>query len=100
PALETACQQSLVSNHHLSSIDVNLFVNLEPHFLEERRYLSLPLFNTQALKAEKVVIEITERAAIHDYQTVVRALDEIRSMGFRIAVDDVGSGYASLQSIA
>jgi EAL domain-containing protein (putative c-di-GMP-specific phosphodiesterase class I) len=99
-ALETLCQESLVSNPQLSSIDVNLFVNLEPHFLEDERYLNLPLFKTQSLKAEKVIIEITERAAINDYQTVARALDAIRSMGFRIAVDDVGSGYASLQSIA
>src|SRR5262249_50607276 len=44
--------------------------------------------------------EITERIAINDYQVVDRALQAIRKLGFRIAVDDVGSGYASLQSIA
>jgi len=98
--LETLCQESLVSNLLPETTESNLFVNLEPHFLEEDRYRNLPLFQTTSLNPEKVVIEITERAAINNYETVASALNSIRGRGYRIAVDDVGSGYASLQSIA
>jgi EAL domain-containing protein (putative c-di-GMP-specific phosphodiesterase class I) len=48
----------------------------------------------------RVVIEITERTAIKDYPKFRERLKAFRDMGFRFAVDDAGSGYAGLGSIA
>src|SRR5690606_10359376 len=42
---------------------------------------------------------ITERSSIEDYPSVKKALQHYRSQGYRIAIDDVGAGYSSLQSI-
>jgi EAL domain-containing protein (putative c-di-GMP-specific phosphodiesterase class I) len=47
-----------------------------------------------------VVIEITERTAIKDYPKFRDRLKAFREMGYRFAVDDAGSGYAGLGSIA
>jgi EAL domain-containing protein (putative c-di-GMP-specific phosphodiesterase class I) len=47
-----------------------------------------------------VVIEITERTAIKDYPRFRGRLEAFRQAGFRFAVDDAGSGYAGLGSIA
>src|SRR6202022_2191635 len=49
---------------------------------------------------QRVVIEVTERSAIRDVPVFRDALAALREKGFRIAIDDAGSGYASLQSIA
>ena len=49
---------------------------------------------------ERVVIEITERTAIKDYPKFRDRLKAFRERGFRFAVDDAGSGYAGLGSIA
>src|SRR6185436_2041794 len=52
------------------------------------------------LAPHDVVVEITERVAIvrHDeFQTALRAFKE---RGYQVAVDDMGAGYASLQSLA
>jgi len=49
---------------------------------------------------ERVVIEITERTAIKDYPKFRERLRAFRERGFRFAVDDAGSGYAGLGSIA
>ena len=49
---------------------------------------------------DRVVLEVTERSAIRDIPTFRAALDALRGQGFRIAIDDAGSGYASLQAIA
>jgi len=68
--------------------------------LEYDHYHRLALFQAENIDPRNIVLEITERVAINDYEIVSRALEEIRKLGFRIAVDDVGSGYASLQSIA
>jgi len=50
--------------------------------------------------ANNVVLEITERAAIRDYDLFRESIQILRGLGFKIAIDDAGSGYASLQSIA
>jgi len=47
-----------------------------------------------------VVIEVTERSAIRDYRTFRRTLHDLKAMGFRIAIDDCGSGYATLEAVA
>jgi len=46
------------------------------------------------------VLEITERTAIKDYPKFRERLKIFREMGYRFAVDDAGSGYAGLGSIA
>jgi EAL domain-containing protein (putative c-di-GMP-specific phosphodiesterase class I)/DNA-binding response OmpR family regulator len=46
------------------------------------------------------VFELTERAAIEDYRVFRTLLEEFRDKGIEIAIDDAGSGYASLEAIA
>jgi EAL domain-containing protein (putative c-di-GMP-specific phosphodiesterase class I) len=46
-----------------------------------------------------VVVEITEQAAVEDYDSVRSILEAVRVRGGSIAVDDAGAGYASLQHI-
>jgi EAL domain-containing protein (putative c-di-GMP-specific phosphodiesterase class I) len=45
----------------------------------------------------RVVLEITEHEAIGDYGALAEALAPLRERGLRVAVDDVGAGYASLR---
>ncbi|WP_230203280.1 EAL domain-containing protein [Parafrankia discariae] len=49
--------------------------------------------------ADRLVVEVTEQDKIEDYPLVRRALDTLRRQGVRIAVDDVGAGYASLHHL-
>ncbi len=98
--LENVCQLQLLSILQKSSSSKLIFVNLEPSFLEQDLYQRLALFQHEDLDRQNLVLEITERIAITDYEIVAKSLEAIRKLGFRIAVDDVGSGYASLQSIA
>jgi EAL domain-containing protein (putative c-di-GMP-specific phosphodiesterase class I) len=47
-----------------------------------------------------IVVEITERVAIVRHDEFQRALRTFKERGYRVAVDDMGAGYASLQSLA
>jgi EAL domain-containing protein (putative c-di-GMP-specific phosphodiesterase class I) len=47
----------------------------------------------------RLVVEITEHAAVEDYEALTRALVRPRAAGLRLAVDDAGAGYASLRHI-
>jgi EAL domain-containing protein (putative c-di-GMP-specific phosphodiesterase class I)/AmiR/NasT family two-component response regulator len=46
-----------------------------------------------------LVIELTERVPIQDYQAVQGALNEMRSLGTRLAADDRGSGFAGFRHL-
>lgn len=50
--------------------------------------------------ASRVVLEVTERAAIEEVGDVRPMIARLREMGFRIAIDDLGAGYAGLTSFA
>ncbi|RYZ67773.1 MAG: EAL domain-containing protein, partial [Proteobacteria bacterium] len=50
--------------------------------------------------ASQVVLEITERASLETIADVEGRLSALRERGFRIAVDDLGSGYAGLNYFA
>ncbi len=74
-----------------------LFLNVDPQDFAD------PEFDERTLAVDdprRVVIEITERTAIKDYPKFRGRLKAFRDAGFRFAVDDAGSGYAGLGSIA
>jgi EAL domain-containing protein (putative c-di-GMP-specific phosphodiesterase class I) len=72
-----------------------LFLNVDPHDFSDPTFDSL-----DSAEPERVVIEITERTAIKDYPKFRERLQAFRDRGYRFAVDDAGSGYAGLGSIA
>jgi len=49
--------------------------------------------------AEQLVLEITEHARVDDYAALREALAPARGRGVRIAIDDVGAGFASLRHV-
>ena len=91
-------RQHVARHLHQSPPPANLFVNLHPADLEDEELYA----DDGALTpfASHVVLEITERAAldrIHELQSRVKRL---RALGYRIAIDDLGAGYAGLTSFA
>lgn len=50
--------------------------------------------------ASRVVLEITERASIDNLETLGPRVGELRAAGYRIAIDDLGAGYAGLTAFA
>jgi EAL domain-containing protein (putative c-di-GMP-specific phosphodiesterase class I)/DNA-binding NarL/FixJ family response regulator len=74
---------------------VALFMNVRPASLFSNRFAEL----VAAVNAESVVLELTEHAPVHDYPRLLAALETLRDRGFRVAVDDVGAGYASLRHL-
>lgn len=102
--IETICRQSAISlaSKIIQSHEL-LFLNVDPQVLTDPEFASgqtRKLLTSQGLDPHKVVLELTERSAIQDFSTFREALEHYRKQGYLIALDDVGSGYSSLQSIA
>jgi len=50
--------------------------------------------------AQRVVLEVTERASLHRIDDLRDRIRRLRDLGFRIAIDDLGAGYAGLSSFS
>ena len=50
----------------------------------------------RGLEPDQLVLEITERNRYPDLDAATTQIDELRALGVRLAIDDVGDGYASL----
>lgn len=71
-----------------------LSVNLSP---ETIRSEDLPRILGE--RADRVVLEMTEGSPLRDHEEVVRHLRPLRERGARLAIDDVGAGYAGLAGV-
>ncbi len=80
--------------------DQYLFLNVDPHDFDDPVFRELDPAALGMADPAHIVLEITERTAIKDYPRFQGYLADFRERGFRFAVDDAGSGYAGLGSIA
>ncbi len=76
----------------------DLYVNISPRELLDDALYD-PTAPLSAL-AHRVVLEVNERASLDAVQELRPRLMRLRKLGYRIALDDLGSGYAGLASFA
>jgi diguanylate cyclase (GGDEF)-like protein len=57
------------------------------------------LLRTHAGVAERLIVEITESAAIHDVDETRGFVTRVKDLGCRIAIDDFGAGYTSFRNL-
>ena len=74
-----------------------LFMNIDPDSVFDPHVDRM--FADRRL-AERVVLEITERAGVSDFGLFRRAMERIRNLGLRVAIDDVGSAYSGLRLVS
>ena len=89
-----AIKNALRSLDQLPS-NVYLAVNVSPTTIVNA---SLPLIYW-GTNWSRIVVEITEYASVEDYAPLTTALGMLKQVGARVAVDDVGAGFANLRQI-
>jgi EAL domain-containing protein (putative c-di-GMP-specific phosphodiesterase class I) len=102
-SLERLCRRKALESLPRLGDDQLLFLNIEPDSVHDPQ-LAGPQFleglAEAGLSPGQLVLELTEHSAVKDFVAFRRTLDRFRALGFRLAMDDVGSGYAGLQAIA
>ena len=73
-----------------------LFVNLHSSDLNDAELYSRDAPLTRI--ARRVVLEVTERASLYGVTDVAARIASLKALGFQIAIDDLGAGYAGLNS--
>ena len=91
--MQTACTEAAAWPSH-----VRLAVNVSPVQLKSPT-LALRITSVLAasgLPPHRLEIEITEAVLIHDDESALAILHQLRAIGVRIALDDFGTGFSSL----
>jgi len=84
--------------HDQGLAQVPIAVNISPQQLRQRNIIEkvVAALHDSGLDSRWLELELTERALIHNAETVGALLADLRSAGVRLALDDFGTGYSSL----
>ena len=80
--------------------DLHLFLNISVNAVMNENHqkgVTLDALEKLGISPERVVIEITELQPIEDHDSFMNAIAYYRSIGFKVALDDLGSGYNGLK---
>lgn len=82
-------------------LNLNIAVNISAENLKEadfHQFICQSLMNTN-VPAEKVTLEITESSVVEDPKSAIKLLSQFKNHGFKISIDDYGTGYSSLAQL-
>ncbi len=78
--------------------DVKIAVNVSPVQFKNDNFIQIVInaLASSQLPAHRLELEVTEAVLIRDDEAALAVLQQLRSLGVRIAMDDFGTGYSSL----
>ncbi len=98
--LNIVCIQEILRTFARRELPGCLFLNISPQLILQRGFSQerAARFMTRiGLSPARVVVELTEDYPTFDFRLVQESLQLYRAMGFRLAIDDLGEGFASLR---
>lgn len=98
--LNIVCVQEILRAFAGAGLEGNLFLNISPLLIMQRGFeqeRARRFMRALDLEPARVVIELTEDYPTADFCFVHESLMLYRAMGFRVAIDDLGEGFASLR---
>ncbi len=98
--LEFLCREITIQRYADLDIKEKLFINASPLVLlqpEFKKGETLRLLDRYGVNPRSVIIELTEHKPADNYEIMRASAKHYRSMGFEIALDDLGAGYSGLR---
>jgi diguanylate cyclase (GGDEF)-like protein len=98
--LEHMCRRVVLERFAELKLPGKLFMNISPESLLTPEALhgeTLDYIREVGINPDRVIIELTENQPTYDYELLREAVMHYRSMGFQIAIDDLGEGFSSLR---
>lgn len=101
--LEILCRSNAIKTFSSHNSEKLLFVNVDPAVLNDEHFIK---GSTKEVLAENhispisLIFEITEKTSIDNYKNFNEVINYYKNQGYKIAIDDVGTGYSGLSTIA
>ena len=99
--LDVLCREKAVKNFP-KDINGFLFLNIFPSYITLENFgkrKTLELITENGLEPSKVVLELTEVEKVQNIKLLKKAVEYYKELGFIVGIDDVGTGYNSLEII-
>ena len=98
--LNMACEQ--INKWKAKGINIVISVNISPrHFVNGLIFDSVSkVLANNAVQPSSLRLEILEGILLDDYNSAIKVINDLRSLGVGIALDDFGTGYSSLEYVA
>lgn len=100
--LERVCRQRAIINASKFPKDKLLFINVDPLIIKDENFkkgFTTHFLSNYNINPSNIVFEITERSSVKDFESYNKALTHYKKQGFKIAIDDMGSGYSGLKML-
>lgn len=101
--LDRACRESSLKTAAVKSIKNKVFINFIPTAIYDPEHClqsTVKWAKQLEFDPKNIIFEVIESDHVEDLDHLKRILDFYKSQGFMVALDDVGSGYSSLNMIA
>ncbi|MDP2715080.1 bifunctional diguanylate cyclase/phosphodiesterase [Rheinheimera sp.] len=98
--LELLCRQISINAFAAAKVDGLLFLNVNPLLLltsDHPSGLTKKYIQQAGLEPDRIVIELSEQFQVEDTGLFISAVKHYRDFGFKIAIDDLGSGFSGLR---
>lgn len=100
PQVEALCRAVVLETFAGLNLPGKLFLNVSPDCFTRPDFKQEGTLNhirSGTLSPDRVIIELTESHPTYEYNLLREAAVHYRSMGFEIAIDDLGEGFSSLR---
>ncbi|MBF0272671.1 MAG: EAL domain-containing protein [Magnetococcales bacterium] len=97
--LDRAARAMAVKNAASCGIDSKIFINFTPTSIYDPQYClqsTVKIIKESGLMRDRIVFEVIETEKLDDPAHLATILKFYRHAGFQVALDDLGSGYSSL----
>ena len=92
--IEAFAKQAALDEHLHLFLNISINAVMNP---AHQKGLTLEVLEAFGISPDRVVIEITELQPVDDFELFTSAINYYRSIGFKVAIDDLGSGYNGLR---
>lgn len=100
--MEQLCRVKAIERAVEIPKDKFLFINVDPHIFKDDKFkkgFTKEFLAQHDMSPECIIFEITEKTCIEDYKSFRAALNNYIDQGYKIAIDDAGSGYSGLKML-
>jgi diguanylate cyclase (GGDEF)-like protein len=101
--LQKACAQACEWQERLPGYhDLAMGVNLSARQLQQVSFVgdTMQVIAESGVRPSTLILEITETVLMHDTESHIAKLGQLKSLGLRLAMDDFGTGYSSLSFLS
>lgn len=101
--VELLCRIKALENVAGVLNDSYIFINVDPAVINDEKFKSgftKDFLKKYDIDTHNIIFEITEKNTVNDYKSFRATIDHYKNEGYKIAIDDTGSGYSGLLLIS